>query len=99
MIDRQQAETIAEAYIRELVRMGSPLYVLRRQETLDEAFGWVFFYQSARYLETGAFSDQLAGNSPLVVFRDSGEVRSTGTAYPLDHYLAPIREEWASRQR
>jgi len=59
---------------------------------------WVFFYESAAFLQSGETNDRLAGNSPLVVFRDTGEVRTTGTVYPLDFYLEPIRQEWAERQ-
>ena len=91
MIDRQQAETIAEAYIRELVRMGSPLYVLRRQETLDEAFGWVFFYQSREEPEMGRSSATLAGTAPLLVLRETGELRVLGTDLPVENYLAAYR--------
>jgi hypothetical protein len=58
----------------------------------------VFFYQSRAYVEKGDFKEMLAGNAPLVVFRDSGEVQPTGTAQPLEDYLAAIRDEWERRQ-
>jgi hypothetical protein len=88
----------AEALERATQAISSDFVVLE-EHTLEESFGWVFFFESARYLKTGKVSDRLAGNSPLVVFRDSGEVRPTGTAYPVEHYLAPIREERTERQR
>jgi len=48
----------------------------------------VFFYESKAYLETGNFSDRLAGNAPLLVDRYDGELRVTGTARPLAEYLS-----------
>ncbi len=97
MIDRSQAEQRARQKLAEYGEHGVEC-VLLDEHTLEEPFGWVFFYQSAAYLRSGETSDRLAGNSPLVVLRDTGEIRTTGTGYPLDHYLRPIRDEWAQRQ-
>lgn len=49
--------------------------------------GWFFHYQSRKYLETGEFSTQLAGNSPFIIDKDNGEIHLLGTAFPLDKYL------------
>jgi hypothetical protein len=35
--------------------------------------GWVFFYQSSRFLETGDVQYRLAGNAPLFVSRQDGQ--------------------------
>ncbi|TGS04303.1 hypothetical protein EN834_08230, partial [bacterium M00.F.Ca.ET.191.01.1.1] len=45
---------------------------------IDEAtqefdVGWIFFYQSSRFLETGDVQDSLAGNAPLFVSRKDGQ--------------------------
>jgi hypothetical protein len=98
MIDRTEAEHTAREKLAEYGRHGVEC-VLLDEHTLEEPFGWVFFfYQSAAFVRTGEPSARLASNSPLVVFRDTGEIRPTGTAHPLEHYLEPIRREWAQRQ-
>ncbi len=51
-------------------------------------WGWVFFYQSEQFLETGNPSHQLAGNAPIIVNRISAEIRTTGTVYPVETYIA-----------
>lgn len=61
-------------------------------DTQEHAFGWVFFYNSKEYLETGDFIYAIAGNAPVVVLRD-GTVRTTGTAQPLAEYLKAIEAE------
>ena len=47
----------------------------------------MFFYQSSKYLETGDFRDQLAGNAPYIVNRTNGLLFETGTAHELDFYI------------
>lgn len=62
--------------------------VLLLEHTIERPFGWVFFYTSRLYRETGEFRYALAGNAPLIVNRRSGEVVATGTARPVEHYIA-----------
>ncbi|WP_323658782.1 YrhB family protein [Pectobacterium versatile] len=49
--------------------------------------GWFFCFQSREYLETGKISALLAGNAPFIIDKDSGEIHSLGTAYPIEKYL------------
>ncbi|WP_246504550.1 YrhB domain-containing protein [Bradyrhizobium agreste] len=46
-----------------------------------------FFYQSIEFLDNGVASARLAGNAPIIVDRNTSELRVTGTAKPLEHYL------------
>ena len=57
-------------------------------ETIEKEYGWVFFYQSKEYLETGNSGDALLGNAPFIVNRYTGEVVETGTANPIEDYIA-----------
>ncbi|MDU4095356.1 MAG: YrhB domain-containing protein [Pantoea sp.] len=57
------------------------------------AEGWFFCFQSREYLETGEFSAQLAGNSPFIVDKDTGEIHELGTAYPIEKYLHDYEEK------
>ncbi len=50
------------------------------EATKEEDFGWVFFYNSKRYLETKKILFALAGNGPVFVGKDSGEVTMLGSA-------------------
>lgn len=54
---------------------------------------WFFCFQSREYLETGEFSAQLAGNSPFLVDKDTGEIHELGTAYPIEKYLQDYEEK------
>ena len=57
-------------------------------ETIETEYGWVFFYQTRDYLKTGDFADTLVGNAPYIVNKYTGEVIETGTAYPIEDYIA-----------
>jgi hypothetical protein len=85
MIDKTEATERARAYI----AGTNPSFALIEDETQEEPFGWVFFYKHP--------SARLAGNSPFVVFRDTGAIQVTGTARPVEEYLAPIRAAWEQR--
>jgi hypothetical protein len=67
------------------------------ESTLERDWGWVFFYTSERYLKTGDISDAVAGNAPYIVNRHTGEVRVTGTAQPIEHYIDEYERELARR--
>lgn len=42
--------------------------------TEEHELGYVFFYNAKRYWETRNFMDALAGNGPILVRRDNGDV-------------------------
>lgn len=85
-----QARAAAERHLAELSARGEALRLLP-EHTEEHDVGWVFFYQSARYLETGAVGDLLFGNAPLLVTREEGTVVTLGTAHWPDVYLEAYR--------
>lgn len=85
MITIKEAEAIAKQYLADLQgEIGSPVQLTKTQE---ESFGWVFFYQSKDYMETGNISSMLAGNAPFIVDHETGAVHVLGTAHPADVYI------------
>ncbi|HDR9769529.1 TPA: hypothetical protein QDC27_004794 [Burkholderia cepacia ATCC 25416] len=53
--------------------------------------GWVFYYQSSRFLETGDVRDSLAGNAPLFVSRDDGRAISVSYHRPITESIQAHR--------
>lgn len=86
---KDEARQIASSYAKGIERDDCEL-VLLDSSTIERSFGWVFFYQSKRYLETGEMSDALAGNAPILVEKAGGRIHTLGTALPLDHYLKEL---------
>ena len=103
MITRQQADQIAADWLdtHEIAAIDFESALPRHDEhhvqklvvvRVDEHdFGWVYFYDGSLYLETGDPGYSVVGNAPLIVDRTDGKLYITGTAQPLDHYLAEFR--------
>jgi hypothetical protein len=83
----EEARALVEDHLRGDRRSGDPELVIEDRATMEHSWGWVFFYQSRAYLETGNLSDALVGNAPLIVDRVSGRLHETGTADPIETYI------------
>ena len=51
--------------------------VLLEEETRETEYGWVFFYQSRRYVETRDFGTAFPDAPPYLVLKQDGLVIST----------------------
>jgi hypothetical protein len=90
----EEALRVAARYIeRKEPEAGCELVVLE-SNTIEKNFGWVFFYDTRRHVETKDFRFALAGNAPIIVIKESGVVQETGTAYPLEHYVSELSEKY-----
>ena len=92
MLTKEQARALVVAEIERPPKYNDPStprdLVVVDEHTIERAWGWVFFYNSKRYLETREFRYALAGNAPYIVNRQTGEFRVTGTAHPIEDYIA-----------
>ncbi len=89
MLTLEEARSVAQADL-DKGRAHNPdveEVVILDQYTIAREWGWVFFYQSRRYVETGDRRHFLGGNAPLIVNRFDGSVRRTGTARPTEEYV------------
>lgn len=98
MIDRIEATRLISAWLAEHPGSGinGPIELcLLERETLEMDFGWVFFYTSKLFWETGDFQHAVAGNAPLIVDRTVGSLHITGTARSTEHYIDDFRQRRA----
>lgn len=96
MITETEADQIAEEWV---ARASAPEddVIINRRFTRAESFGWVYFYNTRRFIDDGDLRSAIAGNAPIVVLRETGEVLVTGTAHPVDHYLDEIRTTYGGQ--
>ncbi|WP_035726334.1 YrhB domain-containing protein [Bradyrhizobium murdochi] len=78
-ISFDQAKDLAERTVRGLADASNDEFDIIRNEAIDE--GWLFFYDTKEFAETGNFSSRLAGNGPIFVDR-SGVVKIISSATP-----------------
>lgn len=88
-MDIHQARALAAAHVREGEHRDGFTAMIVDEDTVTLPWGWVFFYNSREYLETGDDLYTIAGNAPIAVTR-GGEIHETGTARPLEEYLREI---------
>ena len=88
-ITREDAKRLVYQALDEAYRYwpDRPDCVIVDEATIERDFGWVFFYQSREYLDTGKNEYQLAGNAAYIVDRRTGELHVTGTAEPVETYI------------
>lgn len=91
MITANRALKIAKKKVSQL-QSANDDFVIVENDTIETDFGWVFFYNSKQYLESGNISHALAGNAPIIVDRLTGEIAETGTAHDIDYYIQRYRD-------
>ena len=95
MLTFQQARELAEQTVAGYLLDDDACQIID-SATLERPYGWVFFYQSRSYLESGNELQMLAGNAPLIINKFTGSVTLTGTALPTEHYLSQYESQLAS---
>jgi hypothetical protein len=91
MIERSKAIDIARQYVASL-RSTESLVVVE-PATIDRAWGWVFFYDSADHA-SGPTAGPLAGNGPIAILREDASVRVLPTWRSVDESIATIDREY-----
>jgi hypothetical protein len=103
MVTRQDADRIVATWLDEHeiatfdFESPLPLHEDRHLQKLlvvrvdEHDFGWLYFYDSSRHVESGDVRDALVGNAPLIVDKGDGNLYITGTAQPIGHYLEEYR--------
>jgi hypothetical protein len=61
--------------------------IILEGQTIEKPWGWVFFYTSRKWHETGDIRYALAGNAPIIVERLTERLLATGTARATEHYM------------
>lgn len=57
-------------------------------QTEEHDFGWVFFYNTTKYIENDDYPEALLGNAPLIFNKVSKEIIVTGTANDVTYYVS-----------
>jgi hypothetical protein len=83
----EEARKKVKLHIQELSIDEDHTLVVIEEMTIEKDFGWVFFYNSKKYLETQSFSDMIVGNAPILISRKDGAMHETGTAEPVEYYV------------
>jgi len=90
------AKQLVTEYINSNYNVPGDRLVVLDAHTIEKEYGWVFFYDSLKYLETGDCSYLIAGNSPIIVEKQDGSLHTLGTALSPEE---SIKEYEAKREK
>jgi len=92
---RQEAQGLAEQHLSKMQTSPPTELAILSEHTIETDFGWVFFWNSRKYMETDEFQYALAGNAPLIVDRRDGSIHETSTAEPIEKIIEHYRRTHA----
>lgn len=95
-ITAEQALAIARATVRELAVNHN--YVLD-ERPIERPFGWVFFYTTREYLETGDRKYLVPGTAPFVVHRQDGSILHLPTSMLPERAIEIYEAQWQEAQK
>ncbi len=77
----------ASKYIKDIENHSRISLTLLIDDTIEFHYGWVFFYQSTKFIETGDIMNALGGNAPIIINKFNGSICVTGTGKPTEKHI------------
>jgi Immunity protein 35 len=76
MINEEMAREIAKEFIESLPfeSLSEDKLVIIDEYTVKKPYGWIFSYNTHKFLETQDYGDALVNNSPIIVNKQTGSV-------------------------
>lgn len=88
MISLEQAISTVEDELKRISKnIKDDEVLLSRSSIKTRKYGWVFFYNSRKYIETGAYEFALLGNHPMYVDKGTGSIDYIYIAIDSDQYV------------
>ena len=81
MLTLDEAKTIAKKEIPDFSHLGTDMVIVD-EDTITKPYGWVFFFGSKQFAETGDVNFFVGGNGPLVVRHNGKVYRLISAGFP-----------------
>ncbi|HEX7667750.1 MAG TPA: YrhB domain-containing protein [Polyangiaceae bacterium] len=86
-MDFKAARAAVLKHVNTLMTRPDDELVIIDSSTRTKPYGWIFFYNSKRYLETKDMMYALGGNGPIVFERDTGAIIPLATHNTADKLI------------
>ncbi|MBP6841482.1 MAG: hypothetical protein KA190_29550, partial [Kofleriaceae bacterium] len=83
-MDQAQCRELLLRWLRQRGVGGAEGVAILDELTTEKAYGWIFYCNSRRFVETGDLLHCLIGQGPNVVMRETGEIVELGSQHPSD---------------
>lgn len=81
MLNQQEARERVLKYLNKSYHNSNDEIVILDKHTVERAYGWIFFYQSKKFIQTENISYMLIGNGPIVIEKIDGKTHCLGSGY------------------
>ena len=97
MVSYEEAKAVALKQANKILNLTNERdeVILCESHTVERPEGWVFYYDSRGFLETGDVNSMLMGNAPIFVDRQNGEANVINGALPVDQALERLHRRRA----
>jgi len=92
ILTKEQALEIVSTKLHQMSSSDDPFMIVEA-DTIERPFGWVFFYNSKKFIETGLLKYRLAGNGPVIVNKTTRTVEFYGTNKPVEELIKGYEQE------
>ncbi len=86
MLDKEGGFRRASEKLLEKTPQDQPWDIVQ-EHTMEIPKAWIFFYNSRKFIETGNVIHRLAGNGPIFVNKETGDVKFYGSLPPLEEII------------
>jgi hypothetical protein len=92
MLERSNALDLVSARLTEM-SPAEDKWVVVDESTIEKPYGWIFFYNSRKFVETRQAIYRLAGNGPVIVNKITGSVRFFGSTPSVEQIIEAYERE------
>jgi hypothetical protein len=93
MLTFEQAKKIVSDRLANSNFSGDDSLIILDQFTIEKPYAWIFCYTSRLYHETKETQYAIAGNSPIIVDKQTGKQTQYGSSYSLEKIIELYEEE------
>ena len=86
-MDQDSAKSAVLKHLNATYSVAGDELVILEERTRVTPYGWVFFYNSRRYIETRNILYALGGNGPVVFERETGSIVPLPSHSPPDEVI------------
>ncbi|OUC16483.1 MAG: hypothetical protein B0A82_01415 [Alkalinema sp. CACIAM 70d] len=83
----EAAKKLVSEFINLRLESDEDEFVIDDEEVIETDFGWVFPYNSKKFLESGELIYALVGNAPIIFDNRDETIHITGTSHDVDYYI------------
>jgi hypothetical protein len=91
-MEYEEARSVVETILDQLGADVPGGLAIDDRYTMTRPYGWVFFFNSRKFMQTEHESDAIAGNGPILIMAKSGQVHHFGTSAPFRQQLEEFEQ-------